>query len=232
MLQSFRRHTSIRSLAIALALVSLGSWLTFRAYSHSKSATPVLIQSPAPCTAPSFATTNFDISVPLQSVPAAVAVGDFDGDGEQDLAVARRLDLVILRGNGAGGFSAPLSKFAGLGLTSVAVGDFNGDGKQDLAVAAGSSNAVSILLGDGSGGFAPAMLFAVGGLHPQSVAVGDFNRDGKQDVAIANRDSNDVSILLGNGAGGFSALVNFFAGSAPSSVAVGDFDGDGKQDLA
>jgi hypothetical protein len=113
----------------------------------------------------------------------------------------------------------------------VAVGDFNGDGKSDLATANTGSNNVSVLLGNGSGGFATAVSFAVGE-GPVSVAVGDFNGDGRPDLATANELANNVSVLLGNGSGGFATAVNYLAGTDPSSVAVGDFNEDGKPDLA
>ncbi len=79
----------------------------------------------------------------------------------------------------------------------VAVGDFNGDGIADLAVANFSSNDVSILLGDGSGGFAPAPGSPVAvGDGPYGVAVGDFNGDGIADLAVANNSATTVNILL------------------------------------
>ena len=71
----------------------------------------------------------------------------------------------------------------GNGPLSVVVGDFNDDGQQDLAVANSNSNNLSVLLGDGAGGFAAATNFDVG--DPHSVTVGDFNGDGKQDLAAA-----------------------------------------------
>ena len=66
---------------------------------------------------------------------------------------------------------------------SVAVGDFNGDGFQDLAAANTGSNNVTVLLGNGLGGFTSAdgSPFAVGG-GPSFVVVGDFNGDGIQDL--------------------------------------------------
>src|SRR5947208_3661241 len=86
---------------------------------------------------------------------------------------------------------------------SVAVGDFNHDGKPDLAVANFNSNNVTILLGDGSGGFSqPSGSPVAVGLAPFSVAVGDFNHDGKPDLAVANEGSNNVTIQLGDGTGG------------------------------
>ena len=163
--------------------------------------------------------------------PNSVAVGDFNGDGKQDLAVGSINGVSILLGDGAGHFSAN-TNFGGLYLGAVAVGDFNGDGKQDLAAANAGSDNVSILLGDGTGNFGAPTNVAVGD-SPHSVAVGDFNGDGKQDLAVANDTfSGTVSILLGDGTGNFSAATNFTAGTYPRSVAVGDFNGDGKQDLA
>ena len=171
--------------------------------------------------------------------PQSIAVADFNGDGIQDVAVANSLsnDVTILLGNGSGGFSAASgSPFAAAaGPYSVAVGDFNEDGIQDLAVANISSNNVTVLLGNGAGGFSAASgsPFAAG-TDPVSVAVGDFNGDGIPDLAIANAGSNNVTVLLGNGAGDFSVATGspFAVGDFPASVAVGDFNGDGIPDLA
>ena len=175
--------------------------------------------------------TNFGVG----TSPVSVAVGDFNGDGKQDLAVANYSfsagKVSILLGDGAGSFSAANNFPVGSFPRSVAVGDFNGDGKQDLAAANNGSNNVSILLGDGAGNFSAATTFGAGS-NPWSVAVGDFNGDGKQDLAVANWGSSNVSIFLGDGTGSFSAATNFAVGGGPFSVAVGDFNGDGKQDLA
>ena len=157
-------------------------------------------------------------------------MGDFNGDGKQDLAVANggSNNVSILLGDGAGSFS-PATSFASAnnGQRSVAVGDFNGDGKQDLAVVDGVG--VSILLVDGAGHFSAATEFGAGS-SPQSVAVGDFNGDGKQDIVI-NNGFSDVSILLGDGTGNFSGPTSLATGGS-NTAAVGDFNGDGKQDLA
>jgi hypothetical protein len=124
-------------------------------------------------------------------------VGDFNGDGKQDLAVANNDsdNMSILLGDGIGNFSAPTNFQVGDDPLSVAEGDFNGDGKQDLAVANQVSDNVSILLGNGDGTFSAPTNFSVGDA-PYSVAVGDFNGDGKQDLAVANAFSDNVSILL------------------------------------
>jgi hypothetical protein len=171
--------------------------------------------------------------------PISVAVGDFNGDGVQDLAVANQGtpplfadgSVSVLLGNGDGTFQAPLSFAVGIRPFSVAVGDFNGDGAPDLAVANIGSHNVSVLLGNGDGTFQAAQNFATRFL-PISVAVGDFNGDGAPDLAVANSGSDNVSVLLGNGDGTFQAAQNFATDSGPYSVAVGDFNGDGVADLA
>jgi hypothetical protein len=115
--------------------------------------------------------------------------------------------------------------------TSVAVGDFNHDGHLDLAVANFFGNTVSVLLGDGNGGFTTTSTVLAGD-GPFSVAVGDFSHDGNLDLAVANANSNDVRVLLGDGKGGFAPASNFGVGLNPDLVAVGDFNHDGNLDLA
>jgi RHS repeat-associated protein len=171
--------------------------------------------------------------------PVFAAVGDFNGDGKLDLAVANsgRNTVTILLGNGDGTFTPASGSPVAVGNVpySIAVGDFNGDGKLDLAVANSGSNTVTILLGNGDGTFTPAIGSPVAvGSKPYSVAVGDFNGDGRLDLAVANGLDNTVTILLGNGDGTFTPAIGspVAVGSVPFTIAVGDFDGDGKPDLA
>jgi hypothetical protein len=160
-----------------------------------------------------------------------VAVGDFNGDGVQDLAVIYAGGVAVLLGNGDGSFQAAHSFAAGNSPTCVAVGDFNGDGNLDLAVANSRSNTVSVFLGNGDGRFQTARTFTTGE-HPVYVAVGELNGDGKQDIAVVNDFADDVAVLLGNGDGTFQDARHFGVGNTPQSAAVGDFNGDGRLDLA
>nr|WP_287232236.1 FG-GAP-like repeat-containing protein [Microcystis sp. Msp_OC_L_20101000_S702] len=175
--------------------------------------------------------TNF--SVGMASYPNSVTVGDFNGDGKSDLAVANvnSSNVSALLGTGTGSFGTATNFSVGSFPRSVTVGDFNGDGKSDLATANIFGNNVSVLLGTGTGSFGPATNFSVG-INPLSVTVGDFNGDGKSDLATANAGSNNVSVLLGTGTGSFGTPTNFSVGAVPYSVTVGDFNGDGKSDLA
>jgi hypothetical protein len=105
------------------------------------------VTTPVTCIPLSFAAAaNFGAG----TSPRSVTVGDFNGDGKQDLAVVNigSNNVSILLGDGAGNFSAPTNFGTGASPHSVAVGDFNGDGNQDLAVANYDSNNVSILLRD------------------------------------------------------------------------------------
>jgi hypothetical protein len=185
--------------------------------------------APAALAQPSFAApTDYPVGDNTQSV----AVGDLNGDGKPDLAIANNLsgDVSVLLGDGIGGFGAATSHSVGVGATSVAMADLNGDGKLDLAVANLYSGAV-ILLGNGAGGFGAATSYAAGS-GSFSVAVGDLNGDARPDLAIANEFSDNVSVLLGSGDGTFTPAVNFSTGDQARSVAVADLNGDSKPDLA
>ena len=126
---------------------------------------------------------------------------------------------------------SPVTYPVGANPTNMAIADYNNDTKPDLAVTNQVSNDISILLGNGTGGFLPQTSVTVGS-GPYSVVAGKFNADNNFDLAVANSGSNSVSILLGNGDGTFSAPTNFVVGPSPISIAIGDFNGDAKPDLA
>jgi len=200
-------------------------------------------------TTPGAATSNFSAKkdFAVGTDPVSVTVGDLNGDGKLDLAVANNnsTSVSVLLNTTTPGAATP--NFAlnpdlvtGDGPVSVAVGDLNGDGKLDLVVA-NLISTVSVFLNNTAPGaatisFAAKQDFATGD-GPRSVVVGDFNLDGKLDLAVVNFNSSTVSVLLnttsaGADAASFAAIHDFPTGLRPVSVTVGDLNGDGRPDLA
>jgi hypothetical protein len=168
--------------------------------------------------------------------PAATEIGDFNGDGNLDLAIAEQFGGVnqveILLGKGDGSFSSGASYPVGSDPLSIAVADFRGNGKLDLAVAT-LYGGTSVLLGNGDG------TFSVDGGFPTPdadwVVSADFNGDGKPDLAVATEGiagvPPGVNVALGNGDGTFQSPTFYPAGENDRYVASGDFNGDRKVDL-
>jgi hypothetical protein len=162
----------------------------------------------------------------------SMAVGDFNADGQPDVAVINSVGNGVNVFLNKGGCPSAVSAIpaTGDGPTSIVAADFNGDGKLDLAVANSGSDNMTILLGNGDGTFTAAASPATD-TAPNSVAVTDFNGDGVPDLAVANAGSSNVTILLGNGDGTFTAAASPAADTGSTSVASADFNGDGKEDL-
>jgi VCBS repeat-containing protein len=165
--------------------------------------------------------------------PNSVAVGDFNGDGDPDLAVANEFagSVSVLLGGAGGSFSAATNIATGGFPFAVAVGDFNGDSDPDLAVADGFNGIIKVLLGSSGGAFTGPTNFPAGSF-PASVAVGDFNDDGDPDLAVADQAAGEILVLRGTTGGGFTAPTIVGTATGPYSVAVGEFNGDADPDLA
>ena len=166
----------------------------------------------------------------------AIALGDFDGDGNPDiLAISPDNGTVsVLKGNGDGTFSLLSTTSTGNNPATATIADFNSDGKLDTAVANQTDNTIAIVLGNGDGTFAgnaPFTLLQTGN-GPVAVVSGDWNADAKQDLAVTNSADGTVSIFLGNGDGTFAAQGPVAVGQNPVAIAVADFNHDGKPDLA
>lgn len=168
--------------------------------------------------------------------PAAVSVGDLNGDGKLDLVVANSCGesatcstgtASVLLGDGKGSFTLKSKLELGKQVSSIALADLNQDGKLDLIVANGGDNQVEAFLGNGNGTFSNETLYAVG-IAPSSLVVADFEGDGHPDVAVANLKNSTVSLLHGNGDGTLQTGVAYGVGLGPEALAALDLDGSGR----
>jgi uncharacterized repeat protein (TIGR01451 family) len=163
----------------------------------------------------------------------AVAVGDFNADGNPDLVVTNiqgAPTVSVLLGNGDGTFQPQQSYAVGNNPAAVAVADINGDGNADIVVVNHDDGSVSVLLGNGDGTFQPQVTYPVGDA-PIAVAITDLKGDGVADLLVANSIDNTISVLLGNGDGTFQSQVTYAVGKAPLALAVADLNGDGHVDV-
>ena len=179
--------------------------------------------------------------------PISMVAGDWDADGDLDLAVGNSgaTNISILINDGTGGFTQllPPDSPVPVGSTpqTVIVGDLDGDGDLDLAVTT-SGDRVRLLFNDGSAIFSEDPLKSpIDGLvSPTAMVVGDWDGDGDLDLAVANSGATNVSILINDGTGDFTqplppdspVEVGNTPQSFPQSMAAGDLDGDGDLDLA
>src|SRR6266550_696397 len=146
-----------------------------------------------------------------------IGMGDFNGDGKLDLATVNNADnnVSVAFGDGRGGFArAPSSPFpVGPSPYPLALGDINTDGRLDMVATATAtgpgraeqlplSRALTLLLGDGRGGFQTSQIPMRTG-EPWFVAIGDVNGDRKPDLLVTHHEKHELTVLLGDGAGRF-----------------------------
>lgn len=164
--------------------------------------------------------------------PYQVAVGDFNRDGNLDVAVVlnagtnvRNGEVDIYLGNGDGTFTKSKAFPSSSDFGGVIVTDFNNDGFLDIATAGES---VSLLLGNGDGTFRPATNYQpTAGFA--AMAAGDFKNNGMADVVTVGEGM--ISLLLDQPGGALHAAKSYSSGVYPANAALADFNGDGANDV-
>ncbi len=166
--------------------------------------------------------------------------GDFDHDGDIDLALANRdtHNVSILMNNGAGVFQPAVDYAVGTTPRYVFAADFNGDTYLDLATPDYDSHTVSVLLNQQDGTFALHTQIAM--FRPSWLIPHDVDLDGDQDIVVTKWDITAinpankptiVSILRNDGAASFTETESGFIEVLPRGGDIEDFDGDGWPDL-
>ncbi len=186
------------------------------------------------------------VAVRSKPHPHGIAAADFDGDSHVDFAVeswaSDQVEVVFGTGGGRFRTRSQLFSVGHMPYQRLRAGDVNGDGAPDIVTTNFEGGNVTVLLGDGKGGFheAPGSPFRAGDA-PFSLALADIDRDGHLDLVVSNFSgragdtSHDaVNVLLGDGRGGFRPMKGppFATGVNPIRVAVGDVNGDGWPDVA
>ena len=159
--------------------------------------------------------------------------GDFDHDGDLDLAVANEGtdDMAVYINNGAGGYAPPVMYMAGNVPSPIAAADLNADTHMDLIVGNTLSANISVFLGHGDGSFESQSSYGTGD-NPRGLAPIDLDRDGDLDLVVANRGSSDVSFLYNQGDGHFgNEHREDLPGAGEDAASASDVNGDGLEDL-
>lgn len=173
-------------------------------------------------------------SIGITGLPSDVAVGDFDNDNDDDLAITLfDTDSVLIV---LSGIDQQTGDWIADGTTQHAVGNepsgitagfFDGDNHLDLAVANRAHNTVQVLLNDGlgTGGFNVQSALGVGN-QPSDLAAGDLDALAGTDLVVANTGDNELRILSGDGSGSFTPAEMIAGGLFPVAVDTGDLDND------
>lgn len=180
------------------------------------------------------ASVTFDPALAMLTgqTPSGMISGDFDQDGDLDLAVSvdnpNRVE--VYRNNGLGTYGLPIQYLtgSGTGADSLVTGDWDGDGDLDLMVALRNNDQVQILNNISNGVFGLGPILAVGA-NPSAMVTAHLNADARIDIACTNEDSNDVSILTNTGFG--FTITTVAVDEGPRSIAAGQLSGSAAIDL-
>lgn len=176
----------------------------------------------------------------LTSPQSPIATGDFNGDGNLDLALFDQGNVSVYLGNGDGSITPAGQFLANYFNEGLYTGDFNGDGRIDLA--ANGSRFISydpktgsitteaelaVLLNNGNGQFSTLFTHLATADHLY-MAVMNYNNDGKSDIAYAA--TGAIHMLVSKGDGTFNFPANIPTGTVSEITAV-DVNRDGRSDL-
>ncbi|UCH63242.1 MAG: VCBS repeat-containing protein [Fidelibacterota bacterium] len=185
-------------------------------------------------------TFSSEIISSVGSSPISIITGDWDQDGDLDLATVNNdspdgdvISIVTNMGSGIFVRTAFLQTGYGVGNYSITSGDWDADNDIDLVVIDEASSTVSVFKNNGTGTFLLASSPSITTHGPTSITVGDWEGDGDLDLAVAqSTGASLISILTNEGSGTFYETLLLYVGSDHWSITSGDWDIDGDKDLA
>jgi hypothetical protein len=190
-------------------------------------------------------TSLFDpyVAYPTGSWPTAVAIGDLDGDGRNDVALltsyyfdaANDFMLNVFLQDAAGGLKPRVKYAVGARASSIDVGDVNGDGRADVVVGIADTAGtyqIGVFVQNAAGTLDPMVAYPTANSY--QVKIGDFNGDGRMDVAGLNMGvrGDGLDVFLQTETGVLAAPVTYHVPhGGRDELDAGDVDGDGRSDL-
>lgn len=176
-----------------------------------------------------------DVGAATGAGPTTLALGDFNADGNLDLAAGLANPghvTTVWLGNSSGLFFFVATLANSNDTNGLAITDQDLDGFQDVIAIFSGADEVRLYLGDGTGvGFAPPVVHT--NVHyPIDFDVTHLNADLRPDLVVAQNFSSDLSVMAGTASFARNSRVDatYAVDALPIATAVGDIDGDGKQD--
>jgi hypothetical protein len=177
-------------------------------------------------------------SYPLDAPPIAMAAGDFNHDGNPDLAVINssnsRVSVLLTnpadfaRGACLEAITPSTVDVASPGAVAIAAGDLDRNATIDLVVAVQAG--VVIARGSGNGSFSVDTASLAAGTDPQAVAIVDVDQDGRKDIVVGDGNGNSISILYGSDTG-FEPFVSLPVNGPVTAMVVEDLNKDSFVDI-
>ena len=162
------------------------------------------------------------------SYASAVAAGDLNGDGYDDMVLAAAAGGTVSYLSNASGILTPVATVPIGDTRGLLLVDMNGDTKLDIAAANGAGQQAVVALGNGDGTFQKPIATSIGA-NALEIGAGDFDGDGRMDLAVTR---GGVVVLHNNGTPSlFDPPVQIVTGADDEGIVVGDVNGDGKPDI-